>query len=229
MEEQRMRTYDMMRDKLKEQLETSKRLTLAKEFMDDIEQRARLQFVDEGIDHLIELFSKDSTGANVIGEAPVLAIYEGGEWTGLDFMEYYTEMPESLREIPKDRGRTKGIIAGRVSDAILVHEAMKNGIDKLKEYHEELEHLREDVLVQLFITNRLFKALPGEDQLQVLYNENREQFPGDFEEEREDVIGMYRDQMEEGGLENLTEPLKEKYPVVVIEENLRYVPRSLKG
>lgn len=229
MEERRMRVYDDMRDKLAEAMETSRRMTMSKEFMDQVEQRAQMRFEDEGIDRMIALFAEDPTGAVVAEEAPVLAAFMGGEWTGADFMEHFTLLPESLRVVPDDRNELKAAIAGKVTDAILVNEALGYGIDQREDFLEELAHLEEDILVQIFITNRLFEATPGEDQLRAFYEGDRERFPGEFEEERENILSAYRDRMEEGGLENLTEPLREKYSVVIIDENLQYVPRALKG
>jgi hypothetical protein len=229
MEERRMRLYDDFRDKLAEDMETSRRMTMSKEFMDAVEQRAQMRFDDEGIDRMIALFAEDTSGAMAREEAPILAVYMGGDWTGADFMEFYTLLPESLRVVPDDRNELKAAIAGKVSDAILVNEALGSGIDQREDFLAELAQLEEDILVQMFITHQLFAAEPGEDQLRALYESERERFPGEFEEERENVLGIYRDRMEEGGLENLTEPLREKYSVVIIDDNLQYVPRALRG
>jgi hypothetical protein len=228
LEERRMRTFDDMKDKLKVSLETSKRSTLSREFMSSIEERANMRAVDEGIDRMIELFENDSTGAKVREEATVLAVFEGGEWTGSDYMDLYMMIPDSLRVVPKEREEVKNFIAGRVTDAILVNEAREVGIDQLDDYREELARLEEDVLVQLYITHKLFGAEPDEEQLLSMYDSNRDRFPGDFAEEREKVVRMYKDEMEEGGLENLTNPLKDKFPVTIIEENLHYIPDLLK-
>jgi len=229
LEERRMRTFDDMKDKLEVSRETSNRLTLSREFMNSVEERANMEAVDEGIDRMIELFENDSTGTKVREEAPVLAVFEGGEWTGVDYMDLYMTMPDSMRVVPKDRGEVKNFIAGRVTDAILVNEARKAGIDRLEDYREELARLEEDVLVQLYITQRLFGAEPDEEELKSMYDGNRDRFPGDFAEERENVVKMYEEEMEEGGLENLTNPLKDKFQVTIIEENLHFIPSLLKG
>ena len=40
---------------------------------------------------------------------------------------------------------------------------------------------------------------------------------------------MYRDRLGEGGLESLTAPLKERYPVTITKKNLPFVSEVLKG
>ena len=229
LEEKRVRTFDMMKDKLMESMEVSSRLTLSKDYMADVEKRSNLQYVDEGIDRVIKLFEEDPTGGKARDEAPVLAVFEGGKWTGAQYAEYYMSQPETLRVAPKDPSEVKRNMAPRVKDAVLAHEARQEGIDQLPEFQEELQHLREDVLVQMFITRQLFGGEPDEEVLLSLYNESRDEFPGSFEEERENVLKMHKDKMEEGGLENLTAPLKDKYAVTITKENLRYVPTVLKG
>ncbi len=229
LEERRIRTIDDVRDNLKESLEVSNRVRLQKEFMAGVDQRADVKYLGDGIARVVELFGEDPTGAKVAEEDPVLATYSDGQYTGKDYMEFYTSVPEDLRVPPKTEQDVKGVMIRRLKDEILVKEALILGIDNLPEYREELGHLQEDVLVQLFITRQLFEVVPGDEQLISLYNADRERFPGEFEEERDNVVKMYREQMEEGGLEKLTAPLREKYPVVVLEENLGLVSRALKG
>jgi parvulin-like peptidyl-prolyl isomerase len=229
MEERRTRTLDDVRDRLKETMEEARRSTRQREFMAEVEERANVQYMDEGIERLVTLLGEDPSGATLEEENPVLAVYEGGEWTGRDYLAFYNSLPDTLRVPPKNAREVRDIMAGRVRDAVLVVEALRAGVDRLPGFEEEMDQLREDVLVQLYITRQLFEGVPDEERLRALYDENRDSFPGEFDEEREAVVRMYRDRMEEGGLENLTAPLREKFPVVLTEENISLVPRVLEG
>jgi parvulin-like peptidyl-prolyl isomerase len=228
-EEVRTRTLDDVRDRLKETMEEARRSVRQREFMKELEERSNVLYLDEGIDRLLALFEEDPSGEKVEEEAPVLATYEGGEWTGNEYMAFYRSLPESLQVPPTERRDVRDVMGGRLRDTILVQEALRTEVDKLPGFDDEMVNLREDVLVQLFITHQLFDAVPDEDRLRSLYGENRDQFTGEFEEERDNVIQMYRNRLEEGGLENLTSPLKEKYPVIITEKNLSLVQRVLQG
>jgi len=194
-----------------------------------VEKRANVKYADEGTKQLLSLFKEDSTGASVREKAPVLAVYDGGQWTGSEYMDFYMSLPESLRVPPKEPNDVKRAMVGRLMDAVLVTEALNKGIDKKEDFQKELGRTREDALVQLYISRRIFASQPGDDVLRPLYEENRDKFPGNFDEERDKVLRMYRDKMQEGGLETLTTPLKEKYTVKIDEKNLRLIPRALKG
>lgn len=208
-------------------MEEARRTTRQREFMGEVEGRANVQYQDEGIDRLIALLGEDPSGASVEAAPPVLAVYTGGEWTGKDYLAFYGSLPDSLRKPPKDRREVRDVMAGRLRDAVLVGEALRAGVDGFSGFEADLDQLREDALVQLYITRQLFEAEPAEDVLRALYDESRDQFPGEFEAELAAVTRLYREQMEEGGLENLTDPLRAKFPVVLTEENIALIPGVL--
>jgi hypothetical protein len=219
-----------MREEIRSQVEQPKRQKLSRDFMKELEDGAAITYRDEAIDSLIARLGKSTDSVEVSSNHDaVLATYNGGEWTTSRYLEFYNDFPDDYRAAPRDKDEVKAVLKSLIRNELLIEKAKETGIDSKPEFRKELAQLEDDALVQLFIKMNVYiEPSVSEDEIKTYYDNHRDTYTTSFEEAHDLVKGDLIDEQRQTRLEEITQPLKEKFTVVYQENNFPAVLEELK-
>ena len=229
-ENKRTRTFEEMRDEIRAYVEQPKRQKMSRDFMKDLETGAAIAYHDDAIDTLIaKLGRAASSNATAANSDVVLATYNGGEWTMSRYLDFYSDFPDDYKSAPRDRDEVKAILKSLIRNELLIEKAKQTGIDSKPEFQKELTQLEDDALVQIFIKRNVYiEPELSEDELKAHYESHKETYTMPFEEMRDLVKTDLVDEKRQKRLDEITMPLKEKFKVVLLENNFPTVLDQLK-
>ncbi len=183
---QTLGTQEAMAPGLREEVRRQKEVVRLREFVKELEEKAKLTWNDAGIELLQQL--TDANAQKDIDTIPAerqnipdatdeqkqtaLATFQGRSWTIGDYIGWLSLQPPTNRPVTRlpKRGLEELIRTTQIQNELVVAEAMARGLDERPEAKDEDTRIREQVLIEIVHSRFLQEADVPQEEVKALYD-----------------------------------------------------------